>query len=299
MKHSIHVQGLVKDFGNFRALDGFDLTVGEGSVHGFLGPNGSGKSTTIRILLGLLKPTSGTINVLGKDPAQHPRALRQVGYVPGDVALWPNLTGAEIFRALESMRGIPVDRRKEDELIDAFQLDPSKRAREYSTGNRRKVSLIAALSIDAELLILDEPTAGLDPLMEAVFISQVRAASAEGTSILLSSHILSEVEKVCDNVTVIKSGRVVKSGDLSRLRHLSDHHLTARLTDSEAFLRSHPQATHDGQGVSVVVARDDIPATLQSLIDAGGEDITSTPSSLEEIFLRHYEADATHDGVQP
>jgi ABC-2 type transport system ATP-binding protein len=156
VKHSIHVQGLVKDFGNFRALDGFDLTVGEGSVHGFLGPNGSGKSTTIRILLGLLKPTSGTINVLGKDPEQHPRALRQVGYVPGDVALWPNLTGAEIFRALESMRGIPVDRRKEDELIDAFQLDPSKRAREYSTGNRRKVSLIAALSIDAELLILDE-----------------------------------------------------------------------------------------------------------------------------------------------
>lgn len=300
MKHpaapAIAVTDLGKTFGNFRALDGLSMTVEQGSVHGFLGPNGSGKSTTIRTLLGLLHPTEGSVRVLGEDPARTPQILARVGYVPGDVALWPTLTGAEVLRALESLRGRPSNRRKERELIDAFQLDVRKRTREYSTGNRRKVSLIAALSIDADVLILDEPTAGLDPLMEQVFIEQIRAAHAEGATVLLSSHIMAEVEKLCDHVTVIKDGRVVEDGTLTQLRHLSAHSVSARLPDAAAFLARHPAAAHDGETVTLTVERADLSTTLREVLDAGGEDILSQPASLEEIFLEHYEVAPAEGG---
>lgn len=189
----INIEQLTVTFGAFRALDGLTMEVAQGSIHGFLGPNGSGKSTTIRTLLGLLHPSAGKVRVLGEDPRAHPAVLQRVGYVPGDVSLWPNLTGAETLRALEALRGIPSNRAREAELIDAFDLDPTKRAKSYSTGNRRKVLLVAALSMDAELLILDEPTAGLDPLMERVFQEQLRQENHNGATVLLSSHILSEV----------------------------------------------------------------------------------------------------------
>lgn len=286
---AIEITELVKTFGDFRALDGLSMTVERGSVHGFLGPNGSGKSTAIRTLLGLLHPTEGSVRVLGQDPARTPQTLSRIGYVPGDVALWPTLTGAEVLRALESLRGRPSNRRKEKELIDAFQLDVRKRTREYSTGNRRKVSLIAALSIDADVLILDEPTAGLDPLMEQVFIEHIRAAHAAGTTVLLSSHIMAEVEKLCDHVTVIKDGRVVEDGTLTQLRHLSAHRVSARVPDAEAFLARHPSATHDGESVTLTVDRAELSAMLRDVLDAGGEDVLSQPASLEEIFLEHYE----------
>lgn len=287
----LDLQGVVKKFGNFRALDGLNLSVREGSVHGFLGPNGSGKSTAIRTLLGLLHPTAGSVRVLGEDPARTPQILTRIGYVPGDVALWPTLTGAEVLRALESLRGRPSDRVREAELIEAFALDVRKRTREYSTGNRLKVSLVAALSIDAEVLILDEPTAGLDPLMEQVFIEQIRAANRRGTTVLLSSHIMAEVEKLCDHVTVIKDGRVVEDGPLAELRHLSAHRVTARLPDAAGFAARHPAALHEGETVMLTAERAELSRVLREVLDAGGEDVLSRPASLEEIFLEHYQAE--------
>lgn len=295
VKHepALSVADLTVTFGDFRAVDGLSLDLEQGSIHGFLGPNGSGKSTTIRTLLGLLHPTSGTVRVLGRDPRRAPETLKDVGYVAGDVALWPNLTGAETFRALESLRGRPSDRAREAELIEAFDLDPTKKAREYSTGNRRKVSLIAALSINARVLILDEPTAGLDPLMEEQFIRETRRANAAGASVLLSSHILSEVERLCDYVTVIKQGRVVERGHLSQLRHLSAHTVTATLPDPESARRLAdvlPNATSEHDTLRVTTPADHVSTTLRRILDAGGEGITSTPASLESIFLQHYQA---------
>lgn len=289
----IKVEDLVKEFGSFRALDEFNLTVEEGSVHGFLGPNGSGKSTTIRILLGVLHPTSGTAEVLGRDPRRHPEVLRRIGYVPGDVSLWPNLTGRETLRALESLRGRRIDRDREDELIEAFQLDPDKKAREYSTGNRRKVSLVAALSVGAELLILDEPTAGLDPLMEQTFVEAIREEKRRGTTVLLSSHIMSEVEKLCDSVTVIKEGRAVESGGVSELRHLSAHRITATLPALTPGLRDLDNVEFEDGQLRVTVNREDVSDVLRLVLDAGGEGVTSTPASIEELFLRHYSNEST------
>ncbi|WP_018298183.1 ABC transporter ATP-binding protein [Corynebacterium lubricantis] len=285
----LEVRSVVKKFGDFRALDEFDLTVEQGSVHGFLGPNGSGKSTAIRTLLGVLHPTSGEVRVLGKDPRKNPEILKRIGYVPGDVSLWPTLTGAEVLRTLESMRGVPTDRKREAELIDAFGLDPSKKTRDYSTGNRRKVSLVAALSFGAEVLILDEPTAGLDPLMEAEFVEQIRRENANGVSVLLSSHILSEVEKLCNYVTVIKEGRAVEHGTISQIRHLSTHTVTGRVS-RETLIDG---GVTDATGLTTfTVERDEVPALLQKLLDAHATDITTQPSSLEEIFMRHYETEA-------
>ncbi len=300
MKHepALTVTDLVVNFGSFRAVDGLSLELEQGSIHGFLGPNGSGKSTTIRTLLGLLHPTSGSVRVLGKDPRRSPEVLRDVGYVAGDVALWPNLTGAETFRALESLRGRPSDRFREAELVEAFDLDVTKKAREYSTGNRRKVSLIAALSIGARVLILDEPTAGLDPLMEEQFIRETRRARAEGASVLLSSHILSEVERLCDYVTVIKSGAVVEQGDLSQLRHLSTFTVTATMPNAEtarSLSVGLAGAASTGSELRVTSPADEVSAVLRLILDAGGEGITSEPASLESIFLRHYESDAGSD----
>lgn len=284
----IQIQNLVKKFGSFTAVDDLSLTVGEGSVHGFLGPNGSGKSTTIRALIGVLTPTSGTVRVLGEDPRKHPEVLKKVGYVPGDATLWPNLTGREVFRALESLRGIPVNRKREEELIELFLLDPDKKIREYSTGNRRKVGLISAFTPESELLILDEPTSGLDPLMENVFVREVREFQKNGGSVLLSSHILSEVEMLCDHVTVIKEGRSVASNEVGYLQQISAHKISAMLPELPASLEHHPDVEfHEGH-LSLTTDAATVPSILRAIIDAGGENIISTPASLEEIFLRHY-----------
>jgi len=282
----IDVQDLTKTFGDFRALDSFNLRVEEGTIHGFLGPNGSGKSTTIRILLGVLHATSGTATVLGEDPRRNPEVLKRIGYIPGDVSLWPTLTGREVFRALESLRGRKIDRRRENELIDAFRLDPDKKTREYSTGNRRKVSLVAALSVGADLLILDEPTAGLDPLMEQVFVEQLRRERGRGATVLLSSHIMSEVEKLCDDVTIIKNGRRAETGSVEKLRHLSAHEITAHVSRETPKLLE--LGTVEKGRFHATVARDQVPHVLRAVLDAGGEDITSTPASIEEMFLQHY-----------
>ncbi|WP_257202578.1 ABC transporter ATP-binding protein [Corynebacterium cystitidis] len=291
---AIEVRNVTKRFGNFLALDRFSLTVEQGSIHGFLGPNGSGKSTTIRTLLGVLAPNSGDVRILGTDPARDPFVLKRVGYVPGNVSLWPTLTGAETLRALESLRGVPTNRQRESELIDAFNLDPSKKTRDYSTGNRRKVSLIAALSFGAEVLLLDEPTAGLDPLMESVFVDEVRHEHDNGATVLLSSHILSEVEKLCDYVTVIKNGQVVEHGTIRQLRHLSTHSVSAHVSretiDRFRLTLGEDAVSVDKHGrATLTVERDAVPDTLRALLDAGATGIETQPASLEEIFMRHYE----------
>ncbi|WP_370891725.1 ABC transporter ATP-binding protein [Janibacter sp. GXQ6167] len=215
---TIEISGLVKTFGRTRALDGLDLVVEPGQVHGFLGPNGSGKSTTIRVLLGLLRADEGTARLLGGDPWRDAVDLhRRLAYVPGDVTLWPSLTGGEAIDLLTRLRG-PVDQARRSELLDRLDLDPTKKTRTYSKGNRQKVALVAAFAADVELYILDEPTSGLDPLMEKVFQELVADAAAQGRSVLLSSHILAEVEAVCDAVTIIREGRTVRAGTLDELR---------------------------------------------------------------------------------
>lgn len=284
----IEVSGLVKDFGDFRAVDDFALTVRRGTVHGFLGPNGAGKSTVIRVLLGLLRADAGVVTVLGSDPARSaPDINARVSYVPGDVALWPNLTGRQALDVLAELRGAalrrrgrtgdddPVDRELESELIERLALDPDKKIRSYSKGNRQKVMLVAAFSARTELLLLDEPTSGLDPLMEQHFRAMVGDAARRGRTVLLSSHLLSEVEKVCEEVTIIRDGALVETGSLNRMRHLAASRVTARDPD-----------------VDRNVPRDDVPAVLADLVEQGATDITCTPASLEDLFLRHYEVDA-------
>lgn len=289
MKHPvIEIRDLTKEFGRFRAVDEFSMSVDAGTIHGFLGPNGAGKSTAIRILLGVLHPTAGTVTVLGQDPRRHPEVLKRIGYVPGDVSLWPTLTGREVFRALESLRGVPIDRAREDELIEAFSLDPDKKARDYSTGNRRKVSLVAALSTRAEVFILDEPTAGLDPLMEQVFVREIQKERDRGATVLLSSHIMSEVERLCDHVTIIRNGQLAETGNVEKLRHLSAHEITARVSRETSQLAALPNASLANGEFRITTAREDVPRILRLVLDAGGEDITATPASIEELFLRHY-----------
>ena len=221
MTSPIEITGLRKTFGSTVALDGLDLTVAQGEIHGFLGPNGAGKSTTIRILLGLLRADGGSVRLLDGDPWSGVETLhRRIAYVPGDVALWPNLTGGEVIDLLSRLRG-GLNTARRDDLLERFDLDPTKKCRAYSKGNRQKVALVAALSSDAELLLLDEPTAGLDPLMDRVFRDYVDEIRAEGRTVLLSSHILSEVEALCDRVSIIRDGRTVESGSLTQLRHLT------------------------------------------------------------------------------
>ena len=227
--NAIEVSGLRKSFGKTVALDGLDLSVAAGEVHGFLGPNGAGKTTTIRVLLGLLRSDGGTVRLLGGDPWRDAVALhRRLAYVPGDVTLWPTLTGGEVIDLLGRLRG-GLDAARRDELLTRFDLDPTKKARAYSKGNRQKVALVAALASDAELLILDEPTSGLDPLMEAVFRQCAEEERARGRTMLLSSHILSEVEALCDRVTIIRDGRAVETGTLAGLRHLTRTSIAAEL----------------------------------------------------------------------
>jgi len=298
---AVEVHGLTKTFGHVTALDGLDLTVPAGQVAGFLGPNGAGKSTTIRILLGLLRADAGTARVLGGDPWTDAVALhRRLAYVPGDVVLWPTLTGGEAIDLLGRLRG-RTDPARKSELLERFELDPTKKARTYSKGNRQKVALVAALAADAELLVLDEPTAGLDPLMEAVFTQCIRELRAAGRSVLLSSHILAEVEKLCDTVTIIRAGRTVESGTLAELRHLTRTTVTA-VTDRDptglADLPGvHDLAVEDGR-VTFSVDAAHLDPVVRALGTLGVRNLVSTPPSLEDLFLRHYGEELAEAGVR-
>ncbi|GAB3133957.1 ABC transporter ATP-binding protein [Tsukamurella serpentis] len=285
----IRAEGLTKSFGHAHALTGLDLHVAPGEVHAFLGPNGAGKSTTIRVLLGLLKKTSGTVELLGGDPwRQAPELHRRLAYVPGDVTLWPNLSGGEIIDLMGRLRG-GLDQARRDELIDRFALDPSKKARTYSKGNRQKVALVTAFAARAELMILDEPTSGLDPLMEEVFTDCLAEAKAGGTTVLLSSHILSEVDRVADTVTIIKDGATVETGSLAALRHLSRTRVEAVLTDPVRLDGVHDLQT-DGDRMAFSVDAADLPRVLGELAAGRPTSLVSRPPTLEELFLRHYQS---------
>lgn len=289
---AIEIRGLEKHFGQVTALDGLDLTVHAGEVHGFLGPNGAGKSTTIRILLGLVRADAGSVRLLGGDPwADAVDLHREIAYVPGDVTLWPSLTGGEIIDLLARMRG-GIDERRRDELIARFDLDPSKKARTYSKGNRQKVSLISAFSSHARLLLLDEPSSGLDPLMENVFQQCVAEASRRGATVLLSSHILAETEALCQRVTIIRAGRAIESGSLDSLRHLHRTSIQADLMRDPGDLTRIPGVADVRYHGTVLHAQVD-SASLGELIAvlgaAGVRSLTSRPPTLEELFLRHYD----------
>ncbi|MCG5220348.1 ABC transporter ATP-binding protein [Streptosporangium sp. KLBMP 9127] len=294
MELAIDVEGLIKSFGQARALDGLDLSVRAGEVHGFLGPNGAGKSTTIRTLLGLLRANGGRATLLGGDPWKDATELhKRLAYVPGDVNLWPGLTGGEVIDLLGRLRG-GLDRARRAELLERFELDPRKKAKSYSKGNRQKVALVAAFASDAELLILDEPTSGLDPLMEAVFQQCVTEEKERGRTVLLSSHILSEVEALCDRVTIIRRGRTVESGPLTRLRGLARSQVTAELASPPDGLARMPDlhgVRVEGNRIAFEVDRTRLDAALAELIRVGVRDLTCTPPSLEDLFLRHYESE--------
>jgi ABC-2 type transport system ATP-binding protein len=294
MTHAISVSGLVKTFGRTRALDGLDLAVSTGEVHGFLGPNGAGKSTTIRVLLGLLRADAGTAQLLGGDPwGQAAELHRRLAYVPGDVTLWPNMSGGEVIDLLGRLRG-GLDVKRKTTLLERFELDPTKKGRTYSKGNRQKVALVAALASDVELLILDEPTSGLDPLMEAEFREAILEDKDSGRTVLLSSHILSEVEALCDRVSIIRNGRTVETGTLTELRHLTR-------TSISADLATEPRGLADLPGVHDLVVKDhtvkfevdtsELDGALKHLTGFGIRSLTSQPPTLEELFLRHYEDD--------
>jgi len=290
---AVEIHGLVKSFGRTKALDGLDLTVAPGDITGFLGPNGAGKSTTIRVLLGLLRADSGTVRLLGGDPWHDAVALhRRIAYVPGDVTLWPNLTGLQAIDFLARLRNGSVDTRRRDELFERFELDPHKKARTYSKGNRQKVAIVAAFSTNAELYILDEPTSGLDPLMEKAFQKCVEEVAYRGAAVLLSSHILAEVEELCKAVTIIRAGRAVRSGTLDQLRHLMRTTIKVRTHNDGQKLRSTPFvrdfSIDDGHYVFSVDCND-LDHAMALLTDLGIIDLTVTPASLEDMFLREYQ----------
>jgi len=288
---AIELSGVVKTFGRTRALDGLDLRVETGEVHGFLGPNGAGKTTALRVLLGLLRADSGECQLLGGDPWRDSVNLhRRLAYVPGDVALWPNLTGGETIDFLGRLRGGLDDARRND-LLAKFDLDPTKKSRAYSKGNRQKVALVAALASNVELLLLDEPTSGLDPLMEALFRDLVDDEREKGRTVLLSSHILAEAEALSDRVSIIRAGRIVETGSLEQMRHLTRTSMVAELRQRPIGLESmagvHGVVFEDRQ-VRFLVDAGALDAVVQSLAVAGVVSLTSTPPTLEELFLRQY-----------
>ncbi len=303
MTPAIEISGLVKTFGPTRALDGLDLSVAAGEVHGFLGPNGAGKSTTIRVLLGLLRADAGSVRLLGGDPWRDATELhRRLAYVPGDVTLWPNLSGGETIDLLGRLRG-GLDEQRRAQLLERFELDPTKKGRAYSKGNRQKVALVAALASDAELLILDEPTSGLDPLMESVFQDCIRELRGAGRTVLLSSHILAEAEALCDRVSIIRHGRTVQSGSLPELRHLTRTSVTVETERPVAGLTAlpgvHDLVQQDGRA-RFDVDSDHLGDAVRHLTDFGIRSLTSAPPTLEELFLRHYgDEPAAETGPQP
>jgi ABC-2 type transport system ATP-binding protein len=289
MTQIIETTGLAKSFGRVRALDGLELNVTAGEVHGFLGPNGAGKSTTIRILLGLMKASGGSATVFGLDPWQRSVDIhRRLAYVPGDVNLWPSLSGGEIVDLLTSLRG-GADPALRERLIGEFEFNPRTKARDYSKGNRQKVALIAAFARPAELYVFDEPTSGLDPVMEAVFARQVERVKADGATVLLSSHILSEVEELCDRVTIIRAGRTVETGTLAELRHLTRTTFQVSTTADVKALAGVRDVRAEGDKTVFDVDTDAIQPVLAALAKAGVSGLTVAPPSLEQLFLSHYE----------
>jgi ABC-2 type transport system ATP-binding protein len=299
MANAIEIRGLRKSFGRTTALDGLDLEVRAGEVHAFLGPNGAGKTTTIRILLGLLRKDAGEAELLGGDPWRDAVTLhRRLAYVPGDVTLWPGLSGGEIIDLLGRLRG-GLDPKRRQALTERFDLDPAKKARAYSKGNRQKVALIAALASDAELLLLDEPTAGLDPLMEATFRDCVTEERQHGRTVLLSSHILAEAEALSDRVTIIRDGRTVETGTLAQMRHLSRDLIDAETAGPvrlDGLPGVHDLVT-DGLRVRCEVDQVALDEVLGRLHQAGVRTLTCRPPTLEELFLRHYSAERTVAGA--
>jgi ABC-2 type transport system ATP-binding protein len=292
MSTAISVSELVKSFGQTRALDGLDLEVATGEVHGFLGPNGAGKTTTIRVLLGLLRHDSGQATLLGGNPWTESTELhRRLAYVPGDVMLWPNLTGGEVIDLLGRLRG-GLDQAKRERLLERFDLDPTKKGRTYSKGNRQKVALVAALASNVELLILDEPTAGLDPLMEAEFRNSIEEDRDAGRTVLLASHILAEVEALCDRISIVRKGRTVESGTLSDLRHLTRTTISAELsadpTPMAAMAGVHDLRLSDHR-VDFEVDSDRLAEVVSTLATLGVRSLVSHPPTLEELFMRHYQ----------
>lgn len=309
MPPAIYCSNLVKTFGPVRALDGLDLEVATGEVHGFVGPNGAGKTVTTRIILGLLRRDGGEVRLFDGDPwADAVQLHRRLAYVPGDTNLWPNLTGGEIIDLIGEMRG-GLDPTRRARLIERFDLDPRKRARTYSKGNRQKVALVAALASDAELLVLDEPTSGLDPLMEAIFQDCILTTKAEGRTVLLSSHILAEVEKICDRVTIIRQGRTVQSGTLAEMRHLTRTTISAdtqRPPDGLASLPGVHDLRTEGNQVTLDVDGDHLDEVIRHLGTLGVSALTSHPPTLEELFLHHYgdvlgegDEDPSEEGASP
>ena len=301
MTTAIELHDVVKTFGSTRALDGLDVDVRVGEVHGYLGPNGAGKSVTIRTLLGLLRQDSGTVRLLGGDPWIDAVDLHhRIAYVPGDVSLWPNLSGGEIIDYFGRLRG-DLDKTKRDDLIERFELDPTKKSSTYSKGNRQKVALITALSSNAELLMLDEPTSGLDPLMETVFQSTIASAVDEGRTVFLSSHILAEVEKLCDRVTIIRNGRSVLTGTLDDLRTTTRTSITAAtkrtpdgLPDQPGVHRAH---TDEAGHVHVQVDNTELGDLMKFLASFDVVSLVSQPPTLEELFLAEYDVDTSADAA--
>jgi ABC-2 type transport system ATP-binding protein len=295
MSPVIRTSGLTKHYGRVHALDGLDLTVDEGQIHGFLGPNGAGKSTTIRVLLGLARKTGGEASVFGQDPWRDAVALhRRIAYVPGDVSVWPNLSGGEAIDLMARLRGAARHDKayvaQKERLSEAFQFDPRKKGRAYSKGNRQKVALIAALAVPADLYILDEPTSGLDPLMEVMFRHEIARVREAGATVLLSSHILSEVEQLCDRVSIIRSGRIVEAGTLAELRHLTRTEVSFQGTDAATIAGipgAHDVVVEEGR-IKFTVDSDAVTSTLPALAARDTAGLRIAPASLEELFLRHY-----------
>jgi len=291
MTHAIEVSDLVKTFGSTRALDGMNLEVATGEVHGFLGPNGAGKSTTIRVLLGLIRADSGSASLLGQDPWKDAVPLhRRIAYVPGDVNLWPNLSGGEAIDLLSALSG-GINPTRRDELCERFELDPTKKGNAYSKGNRQKVALVAALASDADLLIFDEPTSGLDPLKESVFQNCVNEIRGDGRTVLLSSHILAEVESLCDRVTIIREGKTVETGTLSEMRHLTRTSIavvTERPVTGIADLPGVHGLKVEGDRTRFDVDTARLDGTIRKLSEFGIASLISQPPTLEDLFLRHY-----------
>lgn len=294
MTAAVEMASVVKTFGSVRALDGVDLTVHRGEVHGFLGPNGSGKTTTLRVLLGFIRADSGLARILDADPWRQASAVHgRLAYVPGEVALWPSLTGAEVIALLGKAQG-HQDPARVAQLVESFELDTSRKVHTYSKGNRQKVALVAALAADAELYLLDEPTIGLDPIKAATFGGWVRRLRAEGRTVLLSSHILSEVQQLCDRVSILRAGRTVDTGVVESMRHLAGTRVVARVARPPVALADIPGVRHasvsaDGE---VVVQLDDsaMPTVLAALVDAGVEHLSSQSPTLEDVFMQHYVA---------
>lgn len=288
----VQVKNLHKKFGNFQALDGVNLALDQGEIYGFIGPNGAGKSTTIRILLGILKASEGKATIFGKDAWHDAVEIhKRLAYVPGDVNLWPNLTGGEVIDLFMGLRG-GNNKHKREELLERFALDPSKKCRTYSKGNRQKVALVAAFASDSELFIFDEPTSGLDPLMEQVFQEYVQSAKDAGKTVLLSSHILSEVEKLCDRVGIIRQGKIIESGTLSEMRHLTRTNLLVETKEPIPTIdewKGIHNVQKDGQTLDFQVDSEELDTVIRYVSQYGIIKLESAPPTLEDLFMRHYE----------